>query len=63
MSYDRQLSLCLFIVFVLFPCAHINEGMRQETTMPIFLSLFYAHYGKIGFQSLGMCANTEIGLR
>ena len=51
MSYDRQLSLCLFFAFVLFLRAHINEGMRQETTVtfPIFISLFYTNYGKIGF--------------
>lgn len=47
MSYDRQLSLCLFFAFVLFLRAHISEGMRQETTIPIFISLFYSHYAEI----------------
>ena len=28
MSFDRQLSLCLFFAFVLFLCAHFSEGMQ-----------------------------------
>ena len=38
MSFDRQLSLCLFSALVLFLRVHITEGKRQETILR-FLSV------------------------